>query len=71
MPKLEGDTELLKTHEVADLCNVSPETIRRLTDSGAMPKPVRLGRAVRYRKSDVLIWIEKGCPKTLGKPKRR
>lgn len=29
---------------------------------GDLPKPVKLGRAVRWRKSDILQWIEQGCP---------
>ena len=42
-------TRLLTVPEVAEICGVAPETVRRLTDRGAMPQPVRLGRAVRYR----------------------
>lgn len=56
-------SELLKTDEVADMCKVSPETIRRLADAGAMPRPVRLGRSVRFRRKEILNWIEKGCPR--------
>ena len=48
--------------DVAEMLNVSSETVRRLTDRGAMPKPVRFGRAVRYRLSDLESWIANGCP---------
>ena len=59
--------ELMTVPEVAETCSISVETVRRLTDSGAMPKPVRLGRAVRYRRRELLEWIKNGCPKQTGR----
>ena len=55
---------------VAEMCDVAPETIRRLTDRAAMPKPVRLGRSVKYRLDDIEAWINDGCP-DLSKGRRR
>ena len=55
-------TRLLTVPYVAEMCGVAPETVRRLTDRGAMPKPVRLGRAVRYRLAEIESWITDGCP---------
>ena len=55
-------TKLLAVPDVADICGVATETIRRLTDRGAMPMPVRLGRSVRYRLDDIESWIGDGCP---------
>ena len=54
--------KLLTVPEVAEICGIAPETVRRMTDRGAMPKPVRLGRAVRYRLSCLENWIADGCP---------
>ena len=54
--------KLLTVPEVAEICGIAPETVRRMTDRGAMPKPVRLGRAVRYRLADLEDWIQSGCP---------
>ena len=48
--------------DVATMCSIAAETVRRLTDRGAMPKPVRLGRAVRYRLNEIEAWISDGCP---------
>ena len=48
--------------DVAAMCSIASETVRRLTDRGAMPKPVRLGRAVRYRLNEIEAWISDGCP---------
>ena len=53
---------LAKVPAVAEICDVAPETVRRLTDRGAMPKPVRLGRSVRYRADEIEAWIRAGCP---------
>ena len=53
--------KLLTVPEVAEICGIAPETVRRMTDRGAMPAPVRLGRAVRYRLSDLESWIQSGC----------
>ena len=60
--------KLLTVPEVAEICGIAPETVRRMTDRGAMPKPVRLGRAVRYRLEGddetkaISPWINAGCP---------
>ena len=53
---------LATTRRVAETMDVAPETIRRLTDRGVMPNPVRLGRAVRYRIDEIEQWIADGCP---------
>ena len=55
---------LLTVPEVAEICGVASETVRRMTDRGAMPMPVRLGRAVRYRLDEIEQWIQDGCPDT-------
>lgn len=61
---------LLTVPDVAEICGIAPETVRRLTDRGAMPAPVRLGRAVRYRLDEIHEWIDAGCP-DLSKGGRR
>ena len=67
---------LLTVSEVAEICGVAPETVRRLTDRGAMPKPVRLGRAVPYpldgsdQTKAIEPWIDAGCP-DLSKRRRK
>ncbi len=45
--------ELLDTTDVANLYGVTPECIRRWRMTGAGPRFVRLGRAVRYRREAV------------------
>ncbi len=53
--------QLLTIQDVAELCGISNEHVRRLVDRGAFPKPIRLGRSVRFRLSDVMAWVESGC----------
>lgn len=53
---------LLTIAQVAERLKISRETVRRMTDRGACPKPVRLGRAVRYRQVEIETWVGDGCP---------
>lgn len=66
-----SETQLLTVNDIAEICNIAPETVRRLTDRGAMPKPVRLGRAVRYRANELRAWIADGCPNLSKRRGRR
>ncbi len=55
--------ELWKVKKVGQLTNQHERTVWRMHDSGKMPKAVRPGgKSVRWRKSDILKWIELGCP---------
>ena len=58
---LVGD-RLLGVRQVADQLNVSTRQVWKLASSGRLPKPVRLGRSVRWRESDVAEFIRLGCP---------
>lgn len=53
---------LLSVGDVAEKLNCSPRHVRRLADRGAMPRPVRVGRLVRWRSADIEQWIVEGCP---------
>lgn len=69
---LEEIAELLDVGFVARLCGCSPRTIRRLADSHRMPRPVKVGGLVRWRRADVLDWIDGGCqPIQSGKALRK
>lgn len=53
---------------VAALIPCSTRHVRRMADAGLMPRPVHVGRLIRFRlrtgdpKTGVLDWIEAGCP---------
>jgi excisionase family DNA binding protein len=53
---------LLDVRAVARLLDCSWRHVYRLADAGKMPGPVRLGTAVRWRRSDLVAWIDAGCP---------
>lgn len=55
------DAALLDVKAVAALLGVSCRTVRRLSDSGRMPRPLRLGGCIRWSRSDVEAWIASGC----------
>ena len=49
--------------DVSDLLKSSTRHVRRLADSGALPRPVHIGRLVRWRKAEVDAWLAAGCPR--------
>lgn len=54
--------ELLTTSEAAMLCNMGERTFWRHSHSGVAPAPVKIGdRLVRFRRSELLEWIDGGC----------
>lgn len=57
--------ELLDVNAVAKLLGgCSHRHIYRLSDAGRMPCPIKLGRLVRWRRSELVDWIDHGCPHT-------
>ena len=53
--------ELLDVGAVAALLGCSKRTVYRLSDGGRMPRPLKLGQLVRWRRAEVLVWIAGGC----------
>lgn len=47
---------LLTAREVAALCQVSLSTIARWRRAGELPAPKKIGRLVRWAKSDIVAW---------------
>ena len=61
---------LLTVKEVAEMLGLSERTVYRLADMGKMPRPVKIGAAVRWRRSELDTWIEDGCPTSQRKTKK-
>jgi len=58
-----ADTAVLLTAaDVARLLAVTVRHVRALDSSGRLPRPVRLGRAVRWRRDELLAWLDAGAP---------
>ena len=55
--------ELLSVRDVAALLGgCSTRHLYRMVDAGRMPRPLKLGGLVRWRRAEVLEWISDGCP---------
>jgi excisionase family DNA binding protein len=50
--------ELLTAQELARLLKVSVHTLRAWRREGVGPPWIKVGRAIRYRRSDVERWLE-------------
>jgi len=62
-PASDESTALVTAEAAAQLCGISLRTWRRLEREGMVPKPVQLGgRIKRYRRAELLAWMEAGCP---------
>ncbi len=49
-------------NRLAELLDLSVRTIRRFDSAGKLPRPVRIGGAVRWRVAEITHWLEAGCP---------
>ncbi len=58
---------LIAAEELAALLNISKRTLWRLRSAGALPSPVQLGAAVRWRLDEIRKWIADGCPRPGGR----
>jgi len=52
---------MLTVEQVARMLNCSTRTVYRLNSAGRMPRPVRLGALVRWRRAAIEQWIAEGC----------
>lgn len=48
---------LLTTNEIAERLAVPVETVRYWRKCRRGPRALKIGRAVRYRESDLLLWL--------------
>lgn len=53
---------LLDVEEVAAMLDISMRSVWRRVSEGLMPKPIRLGTSVRWRRSEIEDWVAAGCP---------
>jgi predicted DNA-binding transcriptional regulator AlpA len=54
---------LITAEDVARLLKLSTRSVWRMKSAGAIPSPIRVGAAVRWRMDEIKKWIEDGCPK--------
>lgn len=49
--------QMLTPAEVAKLLRLSPRKVRAMKSAGQLPRPLRFGRSVRWRRADLEKWI--------------
>lgn len=59
----DGERALLSAPAVARMLDVSARQVWRLLAGGRIPRPVKIGRSVRWRSAELREWIADGCPK--------
>lgn len=47
---------------LAQMLGLSVRTIRRLDAAGKLPRPIKIGGAVRWRRAEIELWLEADCP---------
>jgi excisionase family DNA binding protein len=52
------ETTLLNVKDVAGMLNLGVSTVWRHVKNGEMPKPIKIGRAVRWRTIDIQKWLD-------------
>ncbi|MBC8868438.1 MAG: helix-turn-helix domain-containing protein, partial [Planctomycetes bacterium] len=66
--------ELLTTRQAAALAGCGERTWWAWSRSGLAPRPITIGYgtrpACRYRRSEILAWIDSGCKPVDGRPAR-
>lgn len=58
----EDEALLLNSRAVAKLLTVCDKTVYTMQKNGEMPKPVKIGRAVRWGRAEIMAWVDAGCP---------
>jgi predicted DNA-binding transcriptional regulator AlpA len=53
---------LLTTAQAAKLIGCGERTFWRWSRSGIAPKPIKISGLVRYRRDEILVWVDNGCP---------
>ncbi len=53
---------LLSAEAVGKMLSLSRRQIFRLNSSGKIPKPIRIGGAVRWSEQEISAWLAAGAP---------
>jgi excisionase family DNA binding protein len=66
--KAKSATRLLTVSDLCERLQLSKRTISRMVAAGdRLPRPVQIGRNVRWTESDIEEWIAQGCPQANDK----
>ena len=56
-----GPALLIDLKELSRLLTRSSESLLRDVKAGRIPRPVRIGKSVRWRRTEIEDWIAAGC----------
>ena len=60
---MEDNKILIGVNEAANILDIGRSKLYEMHSSGRLgPMPIRLGRSLKWRRSEMLAWIEAGCP---------
>lgn len=61
--KLQEEPLLLDAIAVAKLLSVSRRHVQAMDCNGRLgPQGIKLGRSIRWRRDEIVRWVEAGCP---------
>ena len=56
------ESKLLTAKDLGQLLALSKRQIFRLNSCGKIPNPLKVGGSIRWRQTDINLWLEMGCP---------
>ncbi len=62
MTAIDNDVVLLDVEQVAAATKLHRATVYKLVACGKFPPPIKLGRATRWIKDELLAWVDAKCP---------
>jgi prophage regulatory protein len=60
--KSNQNIQLLNAKILGEKINLSKRQIFRLNSCGKIPAALKIGGSIRWRQSDIELWLEMGCP---------
>jgi predicted DNA-binding transcriptional regulator AlpA len=53
---------MLTVYDLGERWGCSPRHVRRMADSGRIPRPIKLGNLIRWPVASIEKWESDGCP---------
>jgi predicted DNA-binding transcriptional regulator AlpA len=61
MEQTNQNCQLLSAKVLAKMLSISARTVWRLRSAGKLPKPVCVGASIRWKLSDIILFLECDC----------
>lgn len=62
MSQIIESIELITAKELAAMLSTSVRSVWRYRSAGRLPETVNIAGSIRWRRKDIVQWIEMGCP---------